>query len=269
MLLRLGAVVEIELFEEGQRDSPGERRSRPRAAQSRRRRAAPDVRTLAGRADTSTRTPPHSLPRSRFLMPEAARQQGPALFPSGVVCDRFRIDGVLGVGAPARSSARSTSSARKWWRSRPSRTTRRCASARAAKRRSPASCGTPTSCACAACTRTGSTSTSHPTSSRASTWPARYARGSSATPPCCASPRRSAPGSRTHTSTASCIATSSRRTCCSAATAACAYSTSASPCSTSPTRRSTTACWGRSPTWPPRRVRAAGPSRQPTSGPWA
>jgi len=31
-------------------------------------------------------------------MPEAARQQGPALFPSGVVCDRFRIDGVLGVG---------------------------------------------------------------------------------------------------------------------------------------------------------------------------
>ena len=31
-------------------------------------------------------------------MPEPARQQGPALFPSGVVCDRFRIDGVLGVG---------------------------------------------------------------------------------------------------------------------------------------------------------------------------
>ena len=31
-------------------------------------------------------------------MPEAARQTGPALFPSGVVCDRFRIDGVLGVG---------------------------------------------------------------------------------------------------------------------------------------------------------------------------
>ena len=31
-------------------------------------------------------------------MREAARQQGPALFPSGVVCDRFRIDGVLGVG---------------------------------------------------------------------------------------------------------------------------------------------------------------------------
>ena len=31
-------------------------------------------------------------------MPEAARQPGPALFPSGVVCDRFRIDGVLGVG---------------------------------------------------------------------------------------------------------------------------------------------------------------------------
>jgi hypothetical protein len=31
-------------------------------------------------------------------MPEAARQHGPALFPSGVVCDRFRIDGVLGVG---------------------------------------------------------------------------------------------------------------------------------------------------------------------------
>jgi len=31
-------------------------------------------------------------------MPEAARQQGPALFPSGVVCYRFRIDGVLGVG---------------------------------------------------------------------------------------------------------------------------------------------------------------------------
>ena len=31
-------------------------------------------------------------------MPEAARQQGPALFPSGVVCGRFRIDGVLGVG---------------------------------------------------------------------------------------------------------------------------------------------------------------------------
>jgi serine/threonine-protein kinase len=31
-------------------------------------------------------------------MPEAARQQGPALFPAGVVCDRFRIDGVLGVG---------------------------------------------------------------------------------------------------------------------------------------------------------------------------
>ena len=31
-------------------------------------------------------------------MPEAARQQGPALFPSGVVCERFRIDGVLGVG---------------------------------------------------------------------------------------------------------------------------------------------------------------------------
>ena len=31
-------------------------------------------------------------------MAEAARQPGPALFPSGVVCDRFRIDGVLGVG---------------------------------------------------------------------------------------------------------------------------------------------------------------------------
>jgi len=31
-------------------------------------------------------------------MPEPARQTGPALFPSGVVCDRFRIDGVLGVG---------------------------------------------------------------------------------------------------------------------------------------------------------------------------
>ena len=31
-------------------------------------------------------------------MREAARQQGPALFPAGVVCDRFRIDGVLGVG---------------------------------------------------------------------------------------------------------------------------------------------------------------------------
>ena len=31
-------------------------------------------------------------------MPEPARQPGPALFPSGVVCDRFRIDGVLGVG---------------------------------------------------------------------------------------------------------------------------------------------------------------------------
>ena len=31
-------------------------------------------------------------------MPEAARQTGPALFPSGVVCDRFRIDGVLGIG---------------------------------------------------------------------------------------------------------------------------------------------------------------------------
>ncbi len=38
MLLRLGAVVEIELFEEGQRDSPGERRSRPRRRRSRRRR---------------------------------------------------------------------------------------------------------------------------------------------------------------------------------------------------------------------------------------
>ena len=36
--------------------------------------------------------------RSGFLMAEAARQTGPALFPSGVVCDRFRIDGVLGVG---------------------------------------------------------------------------------------------------------------------------------------------------------------------------
>ncbi len=31
-------------------------------------------------------------------MAEAARQAGPALFPSGVVCSRFRIDGVLGVG---------------------------------------------------------------------------------------------------------------------------------------------------------------------------
>ncbi|MDX6597878.1 MAG: eukaryotic-like serine/threonine-protein kinase [Gaiellales bacterium] len=31
-------------------------------------------------------------------MPEPARRTGPALFPSGVVCDRFRIDGVLGVG---------------------------------------------------------------------------------------------------------------------------------------------------------------------------
>jgi eukaryotic-like serine/threonine-protein kinase len=31
-------------------------------------------------------------------MREPARQTGPALFPSGVVCDRFRIDGVLGVG---------------------------------------------------------------------------------------------------------------------------------------------------------------------------
>src|SRR3954451_9911693 len=70
----------------------------PRATQSRRRRVAPDVRALAGRADTTIRSPPHSLPRSRLLMPEAARQQGPALFPSGVVCDRFRIDGVLGVG---------------------------------------------------------------------------------------------------------------------------------------------------------------------------
>ena len=60
--------------------------------------AAPDVRALAGRADTTTRPPTHSLSPSGFLMAEAARQPGPALFPSGVVCDRFRIDGVLGVG---------------------------------------------------------------------------------------------------------------------------------------------------------------------------
>ena len=97
MLLRLGAVVEIEVFEEGQRDSPGERRSRP-ATTVCRRAAALDVRALAGRADTTTRSPTHSLSRSGFLMAEAARQPGPALFPSGVVCNRFRIDGVLGVG---------------------------------------------------------------------------------------------------------------------------------------------------------------------------
>src|SRR3954471_7621551 len=98
MLLGLGAVVEIELFEEGQRDSPGERRSRPARRKRAFGRAAPDVRALAGRADTTTRSPTHSPSGSGFLMPEPARQQGPALFPSGVVCDRFRIDGVLGVG---------------------------------------------------------------------------------------------------------------------------------------------------------------------------
>ena len=270
MLLRLGAVVEIELFEEGQRDSPGERRSRPRRRRSRRRRAAPDVRALAGRADTTTRPPPHSLSRSRFLMPEAARQQGPALFPSGVVCDRFRIDGVLGVGgtgtvfraldlereeivalkaiphdATLRQRARREASVAGKLRHPERRAPAQRARGRAVRlhrirhrrghgSRRRAAAGPARRCGAAA-RRRGRVRRARARARARRRAPRREARQRAARP-------------RRH---------------------ACACSTSASRRSTSPTRPSTTACSARSPTWRPRPARADARRLRPTSGPSA
>ena len=190
----------------------------------------------------------------------------PALFPTGEIVGRYRSRPSSGSAGPARSSGcldRETGHAT--WRSRRFRTTRRCAVART-RGRGRATPRPPNVVRLLDSARDddyiyvvselvdgGDLGASMRGGALSD---AALLRAVSAT--CAGLPMRTPP--------ASSIATSSRRTSCSAGTARCSSPTSGSRCWSAPTRPSTTACSARSRTWRPRSARCPCRRLRRTSG---
>ena len=269
MLLRLGAVVEIELFEEGQRDSPGERRSRPAGA------IAPPPGRSGCQSPCRTRRYYHptspALPAPERLPDAGSRPSaGPCAVPlrgglrplpdrrrarrgrhrHGLPRPRPRARGDRGAqGDPARRDAAPARAARGLGRGQAAPPERRAPAQRAR--------GRPVRLHRVRHRRGhGPRRRAAPGAARRRRAPAR-GLGRLRRARARARARRRAPRRQAGQRPAR-----PRRH-------ACACSTSASPRSTSPTRRSTTACSARSRTWRPRPARARARRRRPTSGPWA